>query len=175
MRTSVDVALVYAISLARTHREATFFTTWALQRGLATVESVDNAVEHLPLRRGRVRVREVLAAISPGVHSMHEFDFARECIRRGLPEPVRQQLRRDAEGRNRYTDVEFRVGNRTLVVEIDGIGHLDTEVRLDDQWRENELVLQGAVVLRIPGLALRMEPDRYFAQIKRALTQLRAA
>jgi hypothetical protein len=120
-----------------------------------------------------VAARRTLDLVDPGVHSMHEYDFARECRRRGLPVPARQTVRRDSEGRNRYTDVEFRVGSRALVVEIDGLQHLDMSVAIDDDWRENELRLQGLSLLRFSAIALQLEPDRCFDQITRALHELR--
>ena len=103
---------------------------------------------------------------------MSEFDFAKECRLRGFPTPIRQRQRTDSEGRARFTDVEFLVNGRTLVVEIDGRGHLATEVLIDDQWRANELLMQGAPVLRIPAVALRIDPDRFFDQLARALQML---
>lgn len=122
-----------------------------------------------------VTARRVLDSVDPGVHSIHEYDFARECVRRGLPRPVRQMERIDSRGQRRYTDVEFRVGARTVVVEVDGLGHLEASVFVDDQWRSNELALQDAKVLRIPGLALRTDPEPFFAQLRRALRDAAAA
>ena len=106
---------------------------------------------------------------------MPESDFAQECRRRGLPEPARQQQRRDSHGRVRYTDAEFRLYGRVLVVEIDGLGHLAADVYLNDQWRANELLMQGAPVLRIPALALRVDPEPFFEQLQRALHRIALA
>lgn len=36
--------------------------------------------------------------------------------------------------------------------------------------RHNEIALGGDVVLRLPVLGLRVEPDAFFAQLRRALT-----
>ncbi len=129
----------------------------------------------LPPGPGSAAVRRRMSLLIPGTHSVHELDFARGCRARGLPEPVRQRKRLDSEGRRRYTDAEFNVAGRTLVVEIDGLQHLDRAVRMDDDWRGNELVIQGTPVLRVSTLALRVEPDRVYAQLQRALQQLRRA
>ena len=106
---------------------------------------------------------------------MSEHDFAAECRARGLPEPVRQRARRDANGNVRYTDVEFVVNGESLVVEIDGMHHLEASTWVDDQLRANEISLQDARVLRIPAIALRLAADVFFDQIARGLALLRAA
>ncbi len=164
-------ALRWAVSI----RQGVFHAIWTIQRGLATLEELQMLAREMPKSPGTAQMRKGLAVIDPGVQSMHEFDFARECVKRRLPEPRRQVKRVDSKGRSRYTDVEFRVNGRTLVVEIDGLGHLATEVLVDDQWRANELLLQGAPVLRVPGFALRIDPDPFFEQLGRALAQLSRA
>ena len=118
-----------------------------------------------------VAASRALEIVEPGVHSMHELDFARECRKRGLPRPIRQVPHTDSQGHNRYTDVEFHIGGKVIVVEIDGLGHLDNEVREDDEWRENELSLQGATVLRVSGYVLRQNPGPFFDQLTRAFAQ----
>lgn len=168
-------AVVQVLRWARTDRQAAFQAVWALQRGLIDFDQLQEAVIRLPPGPGSAAVRRRMSLLIPGTHSVHELDFARGCRARGLPEPVRQRERLDSEGRRRYTDAEFNVAGRTLVVEIDGLQHLDRAVRMDDDWRGNELVIQGTPVLRVSTLALRVEPDRVYAQLQRALEQLRRA
>lgn len=172
-RTSVAESVARASGKARSDRQATFFIIWAIQRRLVTIDEIHAAVERLPRSPAMVAALRALRLVDPGVHSMHEFDFARECRRRGLPTPQRQVRHVDSRGNSRYTDVEFRVGARVLVVEIDGVGHTNPEVRADDEWKENELRLQGAVVLRINGLTLRRDPNPFFEQLMRALQALK--
>lgn len=172
LRTPVPLSVAYAMGCAATVRQAVFHCTWAVQRRLVTLEEIGAAIAAAPNSPTMLSARRHLAVVDPGVHSTHEFDFANECRKRGLPTPARQVLRMDSEGRRRYTDVEFQGPNGTLVVEIDGLGHLDSQVWLDDQWRANEITLQGAPVLRIPALALRTDPERYFTQIRRAIACL---
>lgn len=128
-----------------------------------------------PMSSTMKAARAIVCMLDDGVHSMHEFDFLKECRRRGLPEPRRQRARKDSTGRTRYTDFEFEVNGRALVVEIDGVGHLDADVHIDDQWRANEMVMQDAKVLRIPGLALRIHPEPFFVQLERTLDAMRRA
>ena len=170
-----SMAVVQAMQWAVSDRQAVFVATWAIQQRLTSLEVLQTLCEHRPRNAGASRARRVAALLEPGVHSIHEFDFAQQCKRRGLPEPLRQRLRKDSSGSARYTDCEFVIDNRSLIVEIDGLGHLDTEVRVDDQWRANELTMQGATVLRVPAIVLRTNPEPFFAQLHRALSQLRAA
>lgn len=172
-RTLLPLSVAFAMGTASTLRQAVFHCTWAIQRRLVTLAEIGAAIEAAPSSPSMLAARRHLHVVDPGVHSVNEYDFARECGRRGLPTPVRQGVRTDGEGRRRYTDVEFHMPKGVLVVEIDGLGHLETETWLDDQWRANEITLQDAKVLRIPALALRTDAERYFAQIRRALDKLR--
>lgn len=175
MRTRIPLALVHATAWAASKRQAIFFVTWTLQRRLATIEQFEAEARSKPQSGLHRRAVKIALAVDEGIHSIHEFDFLRECRRRMLPEPTRQRERKDSRGRKRYTDFEFQAKGRNVVVEVDGLGHLDADVQLDDQWRANELALQGSTVLRIPGLALRLDPDPFFAQLQRAIDQLRNA
>ena len=171
-RTLLPLSVAFAMGTAATLRQAVFHCTWAIQRRLVTLAEIGAAIEAAPNSPSMLAARRHLHVVDPGVHSVNEYDFARECVRRGLPTPVRQAVRTDGEGRRRYTDVEFHMPKGVLVVEIDGLGHLETETWLDDQWRANEITLQDAKVLRIPAVALRLQADRSFEQIVRALALL---
>ena len=173
MRTEIALSIAYAMALAASPRQAVFYCTWPIQRRLASLETVRAAVESQPNSPCMAQARRLLDQIDPGVHSTHEYDFARECRKRGLPSPDRQTARLDSRGVRRYTDVEFRIGGKVLIVEIDGVHHLDAEVSLEDQWRANEFTMQGHTVLRVPGLALRTDPEPYFEQIRRSLATMR--
>ena len=174
-RTKWPLAVVHACGWAVSRRQAIFYVTWAVQHRLVTLQDLNAELSTKPTSIIHRHAAKHIRLVDEGVHSINEFDFLQECRKRLLPEPIRQRQRRDSRGRNRYTDFEFTANGRTIVVEIDGLGHLDTEVHLDDQWRANELVLQGSVVLRVPGLALRLDPDPFFEQLAQALNQLRNA
>lgn len=173
-RTSVPLSVVHAMAYARSLRQAVFYCTAAVQRQLTDLDAVRHELERQPRSARMASARRVLDTVDPGVHSVHEYDFARECKRRGLPLPKRQVERVDSEGRRRFTDVEFRIGDETLIVEIDGSQHVQAQVFLDDQLRSNGLTLGVGKVLHFPGLALRVNPDPYFAQISEALRGMRA-
>lgn len=175
LRTKWPLAVVHACGWAVSRRQAVFYITWAVQHRLVTLEELTLEAGTKPTSVVHRHALNAIRLVDVGVHSIHEFDFLLECRKRSLPEPIRQRHRRDSRGRSRYTDFEFMTRNRSVVVEVDGLGHLDTDVQLDDQWRANELVLQGSVVLRVPGLALRVDPEPFFEQLSRALDQLRNA
>lgn len=75
-------------------------------------------------------------------------------------------LRRGPHGRF-YLDAYF--DDYGLVVEIDGVHHLMGQNPVDDALRQNGLMLDGDAVLRIPLLGLRLQPQRFLAQLARAL------
>ena len=137
-----------------------------VQQGLATAEQL--AVEMLRIRRDRRRafLQVVLLDLLGGARALGELDFARMCRRRGLPEPSRQAVRRGRNGRY-YLDVYWDMWG--VVVEIDGIQHLQALNQVTDALRHNDVTLANAVVLHLPLLGLRVMPDEFFAQIEQAL------
>lgn len=165
-RVRPEVAAVRAALWAKTDKQAAYLLTLAVQQGLAQAETI--ALEMLRVRRDKRRrfIHAVLMDLLGGVRSIGEREFAVECRRRGLPEPTRQVLRRGKSGRY-YLDVYWEQWG--VAVEIDGIQHSWTTEIVGDALRHNDVTLQGAVVLRLPLLGLRVAPDAFFAQIEDAL------
>ena len=56
-----------------------------------------------------------------------------------------------------------------VVVEVDGIQHVEVAQIVGDALRQNDVAMSGDVVLRLPLLGLRLQPDAFFAQISEAL------
>jgi very-short-patch-repair endonuclease len=139
----------------------------AVQQGLVRPEQL--AVELLRVRRDRRRrlVNVVLLDLLAGAGSLGELEFARECRRRGLPEPSRQVVRRGPAGRY-YLDVYWEQWR--VAVEIDGIQHLWAEHVVSDALRHNAVTLGDCRVLRLPLLGLRLAADEFFAQVEQALS-----
>lgn len=171
-RTSITVSVLNAMAWSVSDGQAAFVATAAIQRGLTTLDQLQLASRLVPGSRILAAARKRLALIPSGAHSNLEIEFLQLCRRYRLPEPLRQVHRRDSDGRDRYVDALFEVNQRRLIVEIDGIHHLDTAVRIDDQFRANALALGGEPVLRIPGLALRTNPDPFMRQLAEALRGL---
>ena len=56
-----------------------------------------------------------------------------------------------------------------MVVEVDGLWHMDATAWWADMHRDNELTLSGYRVLRFPAFAVRDHPEVVAAQIADAL------
>ena len=111
-----------------------------------------------------------------GVTSTSEADFLRACRSRGLQTP-RMQVRRVAGGRRRRVDAEFRLPDgRVLMVEIDGVAHMDVRQWEADLIRQNEKLTAetGALVLHVTGWQIRHDPDAFFDLLRRLGVQLAA-
>lgn len=165
-RTSNDVAAIRAALWARSDRQAALLLTMTVQQGLATPRELGEVMVRVRRDRRRRLIHEVILDLWGGVESLGELDVARECRARGLPEPTRQVVRH-GRGQRYYLDVYWEEWG--VVVEIDGIHHSWASHVVGDALRQNELVLQGDVVLRLPLLGLRATPDDFFRQIEEAL------
>lgn len=165
-RTKPAVAAVRAALWARSDKQATLVLTMTVQQGLATAEQLSEAA--LAVRRAARRplVHAVILDLLGGAHSLGEIDVAKECRRRGLPEPSRQVLRQDG-GKRYYLDVIWEEWG--VVVEIDGIHHAWAENIVGDALRQNAISLRGLRVLRLPLLGLRVARAEFFDQIEAAL------
>jgi hypothetical protein len=115
-RSRNETAAIRGALWARSDRQATLLLTMAVQQGLVQPERL--GVELLRVRRDRRRIliNVVLVDLVGGVRSLGELDFARECRRRGLPEPTRQAIRRGRDGRY-FLDIVWEEWR--LVVEIE--------------------------------------------------------
>ena len=165
-RTRPEIAAVQAALWARTDREAALLLVVPVQQRLTTVEAVADALDRIQRDKRRSLLRAVLREIADGVQSLNELDFAAMCRRRGLPEPDRQVVVTHPGGRS-YLDVRWR--RWRVVVEIDGIGHLQPDRWVEDSARHNEIALTGDLVLRVPSLGLRLDPARQLDIVERAL------
>lgn len=165
-RTRPATAAVRAALWARTDRQAAYLLTLAVQQGLATAEEV--GIEALRVRRDcrRVLVQQVVHELLEGARTLDEAAIVRELVRRGLPAPARQVVRRGRHGR--YV-LDLHWPAHRVVVEVDGIQHAWADHVVGDAVRQNDLVLAGDRVLRVPMLGLRLEPDTFYGQIEQAL------
>lgn len=165
-RTRPEVAAVRAALWARSDRQAALVLTMAVQQRLTTAEIIGRAMLAVRRDRRRAFVHAVILDLLGGVRSLGELEVARECRRRGIPEPTRQVVRRGDAGRY-YLDIYWEEWG--VVVEVDGIHHSWANQVVGDALRQNNLALSGDVVLRLPLLGLRVAPDQFFAQIEAAL------
>ena len=112
-------------------------------------------------------IRLTIADIAAGAQALSELDFCRLTRRYRLPEPSRQVLRRDSDGRARWLDAYWEPGR--IIVEVDGLWHMEATAWWADMRRDNEFTVRGYRVLRFPAFAVREQPDLVAAQIAEAL------
>ncbi|GAA6527602.1 hypothetical protein IDVR_34000 [Intrasporangium sp. DVR] len=164
-RTRPAVAAIRAAHWAVSDRQAALLLILTTQQGLCTPGHLLETSTTVRGRKRRAFVRGVIRDLALGVRSLGELDFARLCRARGLPEPVRQQVREDAQGRA-YLDVRWACG---LVVEVDGVHHFRGLAPVDDQLRQNRVALTEDTVLRIPNIGLRLHEDEFMEQVAAGL------
>ena len=165
-RTRPALAAVRAAQWAVSDRQAALMLCVGVQQRVVSAAALQTATELAPGRRRRAFVRQVVADIADGAHSLGELDFGEQCRRRGLPTPSRQVLRRGPRGRI-YLDVgwdEFGV-----TVEVDGAFHRVGLAVTDDNLRQNHVVLGGDIVLRIDLIGLRIAATAFMDQVEAGL------
>ena len=162
-------AAVRGASWAASDRQAALLLALVVQQRVVTAGQLLAAASAVPVRRRRSLIPLLAADIAGGAQSLGELDFAVLCRRHGLPTPDLQVVRTTPTGRI-YLDVCWSdVG---LVVEIDGSGHRSGLAVMDDNLRQNTVVLGGETVLRIDLVGLRLQPDAFLAQVRRAYALL---
>lgn len=159
-------AAIRAALWAPTDRQAALILTMSVGQGLVDVAGLHVELARVLRHRRRRFIAAVLADLAGGVRALGELDFARLCRRFGLPEPTRQVERQGPNGRI-YLDVLWAAYG--VVVEIDGIHHAEAGAVVADALRQNHVSIQGDVVLRVPLLGLRTQPEVFLRQIREAL------
>lgn len=166
-RTRVAVAAVRAALWAQSDKQAALVLAMVVQQGLATAAQIGEEALRIRRDKRRTLVHVTVGDLLDGGRALGELEVARELRRRGLPAPEQQVLRKDRRGRY-YLDLAWP--GLGVVVEIDGIHHAWAENIVGDALRQNSLALTGDVVLRLPLLGLRLQPEDFYAQIAEALT-----
>ncbi|GAA4120792.1 type IV toxin-antitoxin system AbiEi family antitoxin domain-containing protein [Knoellia locipacati] len=158
-----EVAAVHAALWARSDREAALILCLVVQQRLTTTERL--LVAWRSARSAGPRrpfLADAVTDICDGAQALGELDFARLCRREGLPPPTRQVVRHGRNGRI-YLDAAW--GAIGLVVEIDGGHHQWALNPVEDALRQNDVVVAGEVMLRVPLLGLRLEAKRFLRQV----------
>jgi len=166
----VPRAAVDAAGTCSTVRAAGGLVAAVVQQRLTTADRLRAELSGAGPVRHRAALRSVLEDVAGGAGSLAEVDLAVLCRRAGLSVPLRQAVREDATGRRRYLDAEWRrPDGRRVLLEVDGVGHLEEAQWYDDLLRAAEVSEPGEVVLRLPARALRAEPARVVALLRRHL------
>jgi Protein of unknown function (DUF559) len=166
-RTRPARSLVDAAAWMGTENGARAVLAAGVQQRLVRVEDLRQVLERRPGLRRRALIAATLSDIEGGAEALSELDFCRLTRRFGLPEPDRQTIRRDAQGRRRWLDAHWEQAR--LVVEVDGRWHMEAYAWWADMRRDNDLTVSGLRVLRFPAFAVRDHPEVVAAQIRAAL------
>jgi very-short-patch-repair endonuclease len=167
-RTRLARSLLDAAAWARSDDLARAILAAGVQQRLLRADHLSTVLARLPNIRRHALMVSTLADIAAGAQALSELDFSRLIRRYGLPEPDRQVMRRDPAGRRRWLDAYWDAAR--LVVEVDGLWHMDATAWWADMRRDNELTLTGHRLLRFPAFAVRDQPDAVAAQIRAALS-----
>ncbi|GAA2033579.1 hypothetical protein WDZ16_04385 [Pseudokineococcus marinus] len=166
----VERAALDAASWSSSPRTAGGLVAAVVQQRLTTAERLLAAAEEVRTGHHRREVVAVLRDVACGSQALSEVDLVRLCRRYRLPLPVRQARREDGVGRTRYLDAEWlRPDGSRVLLEVDGVGHLDEAHWYDDLLRAAEITRAGEVLVRLPAPALRAEPERVAALLRRLL------
>lgn len=166
-RTRVPRSIVDAASWMRSDNGARTVLAAGVQQRLVRADDLAAELARRAWLQRQSLIKATITDITAGAQALSELDFSRLTRRYGLPEPSRQVLRRDSAGRNRWLDAYWE-GAR-LVVEVDGLWHMDAAAWWADMRRDNELTISGLRVLRFPAFVVRDQPAAVAAQIASAL------
>lgn len=166
-RTRLPRSLVDAAAWAGNDDRARAILAAGVQQRLVRACDLRDAVESRTKVHRRPLIMHTIDDIEGGAHALSEINFAHLLRRYGLPEPTRQVMRRDKDGRRRWLDVFFEEWG--LVVEVDGCWHMEAQTWWADMLRDNEITLEGHRVLRFPAFAVREQPELVARQITQAL------
>ncbi len=160
-RCRIEAAVLLFAAVDRSERTAQGVLAAAVQQQLTSPEGLLEWLDRLtPLRRAAT-LRRAIEDIEGGAQSLAEMDVKRMCRAFGLADPTRQVKRRDADGRIRFTDCEWRLQDgRTLVLEVDGGFHMEAEHWEDDLARQRALAGTDRIIVRCTSRELRDEPEK---------------
>jgi hypothetical protein len=163
----VPASAVLAASSFRNQRSACGILAAVVQQGLTRPAELRRALEAAPRVRHRAAMLLAVDDIAQGADALSEIDLRRLCARFGLPLPTHQAVRVEPNGRRRYLDAEWRLPDgRVVAVEVDGAYHVAPRQWIEDQLRQNQIVLGGTIVLRFPSIVVRDHPALVIEQLR---------
>ena len=157
--TRLEPAILHFAAYQRSTRTAEGVLAAAVQQQLTTPDALCLWIKRMRPLRWAKRFEQALRQIAGGAQSVGELDIRRVCRRYGLRPPDSQVRRRDASGRLRFTDCEWRLPDgRILVLEVDGGFHMEVEHWEDDLSRQRQLSATDRLIIRCTARELRDEP-----------------
>ncbi len=175
-RWRIEPAVLHFAAYQGSRRTAQGAVAAAVQQQLTDPARLVTWLETMRPLRWASMFRQVIGEIAGGSQSVAELDILRMCRSEGLRKPDRQVRRRDATGRLRYTDCEWRLRDgRIVVLEVDGSFHMDVEHWEADIARQRQLTDPGRLVIRCTAREVRDEPGRIGHDLRRLGVPGRAA
>jgi very-short-patch-repair endonuclease len=166
-RTRVARSLVDAAAWMAADRGAQAVLAAGVQQRLVRPADMMAVVARNRRLPRRAMIKDTLDDIAGGAQALSELDFTRLIRRYRLPAPDRQAPRHDAAGRRRWLDAVWETAR--LIVEVDGIHHMDAAQYWADMDRDNDFTLDGYRVLRFPAFIVRYRPGYVAATIRGVL------
>lgn len=152
--TSGARAAVDAAAAQRNPRRAAGLVVAVIQQRITTPERLLRELEARPGTPHARALRAVLVHAASGADSVREIDVSRLMRRAGLVSCRRQVPVRTPDG-IRHCDLGADLSDGTLLlVDVDGLHHLDPRQRVVDQAKDAAALALGHRVLRIPVDAL---------------------
>jgi len=165
--TTAPRSLIDAAQWAHDDAEAAAVIAAGFQQRLVAGDEVHRALARMHGVRREQLIRDAAEGARGGSHSVSELDFLRLCRRNGLPEPSRQVVRHDGQGRKRYRDALFEEFG--VHVEIDGGQHMEVRAWTADMRQHNDIAIAGGRLLRFTAWQLRRHPSDVARQLRAAL------
>lgn len=150
----------------RAERRVRAIVLAGVQQGLVRPRDLRKALSRRGPCRHRALIVESILDARGGIQSIPEFDFEMIRRRHGLPEPVRQSIRRRKDGKF-YLDAEWP--DYDTACEIHGIPHIRVTQWESDLARANEIVIAGPRLLVFSSYAVRRQQARVADQLLRML------
>jgi very-short-patch-repair endonuclease len=158
---------VDAAAWMATDRGAQAVLAAGVQQRLVRVADLTAVVARNQRLPRRPLIKATLDDIAGGAQALSELDFTRLLRRHRLPAPDRQAQRPDANGRRRWLDAVWEAAR--LIVEVDGIHHMEAVQYWADMDRDNDFTLDGYRVLRFAAFVVRYRPGYVAGKVRDAL------
>ncbi len=166
-RARIEPAILLFGAYQQSRRTAQGLVAASVQQGLTTPEDLLRWVKAMRPLRWAPLFRRAIGDIAGGAQSLAEIDVRRMCRTGRLAMPLRQNRRRDAGGRWRFLDCEWRLPDGSVVIlEVDGSFHMEVEHWEDDLARQRRLSGHGRTLVRCTARELRDEPERVAADLR---------
>ena len=160
------IAAARAGTWVRTDAACATVLAMSVQQGIVTPAGLQMMTAELPNNSRKSLVTQIAKDLGNGVQALSEWEFANLCRQYRLPEPTRQNRFRRRNG-TAYLDVRWE--GFGVVVEIDGTHHFAAQNQINDLLRHNEIATSGDIVLRVPLIGLRVQPEEFMSQVAAAL------